>query len=122
MTYEESVIKLLKDSGPLTRTEIAQRIPLKYKTQVYDIVERLKHKDLVDVIGKNVFLVENQSPFTPTVEQINNATKEATQDKIPKPDIKVAILQEEIDECDAAIDHYQRVRAYLRSRVTELQF
>jgi hypothetical protein len=122
MTYEERVIELLKNSGPLTRTEIAQRIPLKYKTQVYDIVERLKHKDLVDVIGKNVFLVDNSSPFNPTVEQINNATKAVAQDKIPEPNIKVAILQEEIDECTDIISYYQHVRAYLRSRVAELEF
>jgi len=60
--------------------------------------------------------------YEPTIEQINKAIQAVAQDKIPEPDIKVAILQEEIDECDKAIDYYQNVRSYLLGRISELQF
>lgn len=114
MNYEERILKVL-DNGPLTQAEIAKRIKFKAKTQVYIIVKRMVGKGLVGRVGELVMKIDNSNPFP--IEQINRAVEAA----IPKPDIKVAILQEEIDECDLAIHHYQRVRSYLLSRVSELQ-
>lgn len=111
MNYEERILKAL-ENGPLTQAEIAQKVKFKASTQVYIIVKRMIGKGLVGRAGKLIMKIDNSRP----VELINRAVEAA----IPKPDIKVAILQEEIDECDLAIQYYQRVRAYLIGRVSEL--
>lgn len=112
MNYEERILQAL-ENGPLTQAEIAKRIKFKSKPQVYGVVKRMVGKGLVGRAGELVMKIDNSRP----VELINRAVEAA----IPKPDIKVAILQEEIDECDLAIQYYHRVRAYLISRVSELQ-
>lgn len=120
MTHEEKVLNLLKLHGPMTSQQLSARLKLANKNQIYIILSKIYKKGLATRVGKQVTLVKKPLPWE--VEQINRAVEAVAQEKIPQPDIKVAILQEEIDECDRAIDHYQRVRAYLRSRVTELQF
>jgi predicted transcriptional regulator len=120
MTHEQKVLNALSTHGPMLSQELSAKLKLTHKNQIYVILSKLYKKGLIKKLGKQVSLVKNPLPWE--VEQINKAVEAVAQEKIPQPDIKVAILQEEIDECDAAIDHYQRVRAYLRSRVTELQF
>jgi hypothetical protein len=120
MTHEQKVLNALSTHGPMLSQDLAAKLKLTHKNQIYVILSKLYKKGLIKKLGKQVILVKDPMPWE--VEQINRAVEAVAQEKIPQPDIKVAILQEEIDECDRAIDHYQRVRAYLRSRVTELQF
>jgi sugar-specific transcriptional regulator TrmB len=120
MTQEQKVLTALSIYGPMLAQDLATKLKLTHKNQIYVLLSKLYKKGLVKKLGQQVILVKDPSPEE--VEQINRAVETVDQEKIPQPDIKVAILQEEIDECDRAIDHYQRVRAYLRSRVTELQF
>lgn len=120
MTHEEKVLNLLNLHGPMTSQQLSARLKLANKNQIYIILSKIYKKGLATRVGKQVTLVKKPLPWE--VEQINKAVEAVAQEKVPQPDIKVAIIQEEIDECDAAIEHYQRVRAYLRSRVAELQF
>lgn len=120
MTHEEKVLNLLKLHGPMTSQQLSAKLKLANKTQIYTIVAKICKKGLATKDGKQVTLVKKPLPWE--VEQINKAVEAVAQEKIPQPDIKVAILQEEIDECDTAIEYYQRVRGYLRSRIAELQF
>ena len=120
MTHEEKVLNLLNLNGPMTSQQLSAKLKLVNNNQIYVILSKMYKKGSVARVGKEITLVKKPLPWE--VEQVNKAVEAVAQEKIPQPDIKVAILQEEIDECTAAIDHYHRIRAYLRSRVLELQF